>query len=100
MELKAKQAFSWAHQGVSIEHFEKGQIIETDDQDLIDVATQEGWASKVGGKSKSKDEAPAETPAESGNDSQAESTDGADDAADGATGDADAAGAAADPAAE
>jgi hypothetical protein len=97
MELKAKQAFSWAHQGTQVEHFEKGQIIETEDQDLIDVATQEGWASKVGGKGKSKDEAPADA----GNDGQAEAADSAaDGAADGATGDADASTAAADPAAE
>lgn len=101
MELKAKQAFSWAHQGTQVEHFEKGQIIETEDQDLIGVAAQEGWASKVGGKGKSKDEAPADA----GNDGQAQSADtaadaAADGAADGATGDADASNAAADPAAE
>lgn len=97
MELKAKQAFSWAHQGTQVEHFEKGQIIETEDQDLIDVATKEGWASKVGGKGKSKDEAPAAA----GNDAQAEASDGATDTtADGATGDADASTTAADPTAE
>ena len=44
MKLTAKTAFSWAHRGVQIEHFEVGQVIETEDQDLIDVATAEGWA--------------------------------------------------------
>ena len=44
MKLIAKKAFSWAHKGVLVEDFEKGQEIETDDEDLIEVATREGWA--------------------------------------------------------
>lgn len=47
MHLKAKQAFSWAHQGVRVEHFEKGQVIETEDEDLIEVATREDWVEKA-----------------------------------------------------
>lgn len=47
MQLKAKQAFSWAHGGVRVESFEAGQVIETDDADLIEVATREGWAEKA-----------------------------------------------------
>ncbi len=43
MKLTAVKSFSWAHQGVQVEHFEKGQEIETDDEDLIEVATREGW---------------------------------------------------------
>lgn len=46
MKLIAKQDFSWAHQGVRVEEFKKGQEIETDDKDLIQVSTKEGWTSK------------------------------------------------------
>ena len=52
MKLTVKKPFSWAHKGVTIEAFEKGQVIETDDEDLIDVATKEGWASKEKGAGK------------------------------------------------
>lgn len=44
MKLKAIIPFSWAHAGVRIEHFPVGAIIETNDQDLVDVATAERWA--------------------------------------------------------
>ena len=44
MQLKAKQDFTWAHNGVRIESFEKGQEIETEDLDLIEVSVREGWA--------------------------------------------------------
>jgi hypothetical protein len=43
MQLKAKKNFSWAHRGVQVEHYEAGQVIETEDQDLIAVSTSEGW---------------------------------------------------------
>lgn len=43
MKLIAKQAFSWAHRGCEIEHFAKGQEIDTEDQDLIAVSIREGW---------------------------------------------------------
>jgi hypothetical protein len=43
MKLIATKPFSWAHAGIRIEHFEAGQEIDTDDQDLISVATVEGW---------------------------------------------------------
>ncbi|WP_343735260.1 hypothetical protein [Acidovorax sp.] len=46
MKLIAKQDFSWAHRGVEIEEFKKGQEIDTEDQDLIKVSTDEGWAAK------------------------------------------------------
>ncbi len=52
MHLKAKQDFSWAHHGVRIEEFKKGQLIDTEDKDLIDVATKEGWAEKAKAPSK------------------------------------------------
>lgn len=54
MKLKAKQPFSWAHDGVRIESYETGQEIDTDDEELINVATREGWASAPGAKAKSK----------------------------------------------
>ena len=47
MHLKAKKDFSWAHRGVQVEHFAKGQIIETDDEDLVSVSIKEGWAEKA-----------------------------------------------------
>lgn len=50
--LKAKNDFSWAHRGVEIEQFAKGQLIETEDEDLIRVSTEEGWAEKSKAPSK------------------------------------------------
>lgn len=46
MKLIAKQDFSWAHRGVQIEEFKKGQEIDTEDPDLIKVSTDEGWTTK------------------------------------------------------
>ena len=56
MKLKVKKAFKWAHRHVDIQEYGVGDVIETEDQDLIRVATEEGWVSK--GK-ESKPEAPA-----------------------------------------
>jgi len=56
MKLTVKKPFSWAHQGVTVEAFEAGQTIDTDDQDLIDVSTKEGWASKGKGSAKQVEE--------------------------------------------
>ena len=44
MQLIARVAFSWAHRGIDIEHFQEGQIIETDDADLAQTARDKGWA--------------------------------------------------------
>ena len=77
MKLTVKKPFSWAHQGVTVVAYEAGQTIETEDQDLIDVSTKEGWTSK--GRSAAK---PA---ADVGDTTEAEGT------TDAATGDADAA---------
>ena len=46
--LKAKAAFSWAFRGCDVVEFEEGEDIDTDDQDLVDVATAEGWADEIG----------------------------------------------------
>lgn len=58
MLLKVIKDFSWAHANVNVKHYEKGQTIETDDQDLIEVSVREKWASKARGASA---EAQAET---------------------------------------
>jgi hypothetical protein len=50
MKLIAQKAFSWAHRGVDIEHFEPDAEIETEDQDLIDVSTSEGWTVPADGE--------------------------------------------------
>lgn len=43
MKLKVKTPFKWAHQGVRVEEFAAGQVIETEDADLIEVSQHEGW---------------------------------------------------------
>lgn len=57
MHLKAKQAFSWAHRGVEIEEFAKGQIIDTEDKDLIEVSLAEGWTEKAKAPTKAEQKA-------------------------------------------
>lgn len=47
MQLKVKKAFKWAHRHVEVQEFEVGEVIDTEDEDLIRVATDEGWVSKV-----------------------------------------------------
>ena len=44
MQLKALQAFSYSCDGVRLEQYEAGQIIETEDDGLIRVAIEESWA--------------------------------------------------------
>lgn len=44
--LKVKNPFSWAHQHVNIKDYAKGDVIETDDADLIQVSVKEGWATE------------------------------------------------------
>lgn len=46
--LKAKTDFSWAFRGCDVVEFKEGEDIDTDDQDLVDVATAEGWADEIG----------------------------------------------------
>jgi len=48
MKLIAQQDFSWAHRGIQIEHFAAGAEIETEDEDLITVSKNEGWAVEAG----------------------------------------------------
>jgi len=44
-KLKVVKPFSWAHRHVDVKSYKKGDVIETDDKDLIEVATKEGWVS-------------------------------------------------------
>lgn len=46
MKLNVVKPFSWAHQGVRVESFAEGQVIETDDEDLIRVALKEKWVKR------------------------------------------------------
>lgn len=48
MRLKVLQDFSWAHRNVEVRSYEAGQVIETEDDDLIRVAREEGWAEPDG----------------------------------------------------
>ena len=43
MKLKVIKPFDWAHDHVRVESYGKGQTIDTEDADLIRVATEEGW---------------------------------------------------------
>ena len=54
MELKVIKPFDWAHKGVRVESFEKGQIINTEDEDLIRVSLDEKWTSKAKAGSESR----------------------------------------------
>lgn len=44
MKLKITQDFAFAHRGVERREYVAGEVIEVDDQELIEVATREGWA--------------------------------------------------------
>jgi hypothetical protein len=50
MKLIVQENFNWAHRGVEIEQFEAGAEFETDDQDLIEVSTGEGWTKPADGE--------------------------------------------------
>lgn len=58
MQLKVKQAFKWAHRHVDIKEYKPGDVIDTDDKDLIRVATEEGWVAKAKDAKEPKPEAP------------------------------------------
>lgn len=47
-----KKPTKWAHRGVEVVEYAKGQTIDTDDEDLVRVACdEEGWATRgKGGK--------------------------------------------------
>ncbi len=66
MKLKVKTPFNWAHHGVRVESFAVGQIIDTEDPDLIEVSQREGWTTKprANGKEGDTTDAPAPPPAD------------------------------------
>jgi len=43
MKLTVKEAFKWAHRHVEVKEYAEGDVIETDDADLIEVSIREGW---------------------------------------------------------
>lgn len=46
MKFKVKKDFSWAHRGIDVVAYQAGDDLESDDEDLIKVATTEGWIAK------------------------------------------------------
>lgn len=42
-KLKVVKDFDWAHRHVDIKSYKKGNVIDTDDEDLIRVAKHEKW---------------------------------------------------------
>lgn len=45
MKFKVIKSFSWAFRGVEVINFNEGDPLETEDEELIKVAKQEGWIS-------------------------------------------------------
>lgn len=60
MKLTVIKNFNWAHAGVRVEEFVKDAVIDTEDLDLIEVSTREGWTKKPGKPATAK--APAAAP--------------------------------------
>lgn len=48
MKLSITKTFDFAHGGHRVVRYEAGQEIEAEDQELVDVATAEGWAEPEG----------------------------------------------------
>ena len=49
MFLKVKEAFSWAYRGVDVQSYAVGDVLDTEDEDLIRVAIEEGWVEETTG---------------------------------------------------
>lgn len=64
MQLKVKEAFKWAHRHVDVQEHNVGDVIDTEDEDLIRVATEEGWAAEEGSEDDADAEAKAKAAAE------------------------------------
>ena len=47
MKLKITKNFAFAHRGCDVVQYQAGTEVDTDDQELIDVALTEKWASKA-----------------------------------------------------
>lgn len=51
VSITFKKPTKWAHRGVEVKEYAKGETIETDDEDLVRVACdEEGWATRDKGK--------------------------------------------------
>lgn len=59
MKLKITKDFAFAHRGCDVVQYQAGTEVETDDQELIDTALAEKWASKPRQPRDSKDSGPA-----------------------------------------
>ncbi|MEN9903697.1 MAG: hypothetical protein RLZZ555_262 [Pseudomonadota bacterium] len=59
MKLKITKDFAFAHRGCDVVQYQAGTEVETDDQELIDVALGEKWASKARQARDNKDNGPA-----------------------------------------
>jgi hypothetical protein len=44
MRLQITETFKFAHRGVEVREYQAGDTVDTDDQELIDISTREGWA--------------------------------------------------------
>lgn len=59
MNLKIKTDFAFAHRGVEVKQYTAGEVVETDDAEMIEIATREGWATDADQvESKAKKSAP------------------------------------------
>lgn len=47
MKLKITKAFAFAHRGCDVVQYTAGQEVDTEDQELIDTALAEKWATKA-----------------------------------------------------
>jgi len=47
MKLKITKSFPFAHRGCDVVQYTAGQEVDTEDQDLIDTALTEKWATKA-----------------------------------------------------
>ena len=46
--LTILEDFKFAHRGVEVRDYTKGETVETDDPELVEIATANGWAEAVG----------------------------------------------------
>lgn len=66
MQLTITKDFLFAHRGVEVAAYTKGQEVETDDQDLIETATAEGWATAAKAKKAPENKAKSSAPENKG----------------------------------
>lgn len=48
MKLEILKGFAFAHDGTRVVEYLAGTTVETDDAELVAVATAEGWAAEAG----------------------------------------------------